>query len=92
LPPVASLFAAFLGENPMQHLLAQTGKLAALTATDRDVLTGRTFFPHLIAAPFHHGLLIVFGFSLALSLIGALASVLRGARAVSPPLPVAARR
>jgi MFS family permease len=92
LPPVASLFAAFLGENPMQHLLAQTGKLASLTATDRAVLTGRTFFPHLIAAPFHHGLLIVFGFSLALSLLGALASVLRGARAVSPPLPVAARQ
>jgi len=92
LPPVASLFAAFLGENPMQHLLAQTGALASITPANRAVLTGRTFFPNLIAAPFHEGLLTVFGFSLALTLLAALASVLRGARTVSPPLPAAVRR
>src|SRR3954449_5977803 len=50
LPPVGSLFAAFLGYNPMQNLL---GSQAAAGVNDAQwhALTGKTFFPHLIAGP-----------------------------------------
>ncbi|HYZ29143.1 MAG TPA: MFS transporter [Thermoleophilaceae bacterium] len=78
LPPVSSLFAAVLGENPVRHLLEPTGALASLPAAGRETLTGHSFFPQLISAPFHHGLVVVFGVAAALSLLGALASLARG--------------
>jgi MFS family permease len=90
LPPVSSLFAAVLGVNPVQHLLAGSHALSALSAAHRAVLTGRTFFPHLISAPFHHGLAVVFVVAAALSVLAGLASLLRGGRYVppaEPPLP-----
>jgi MFS family permease len=87
LPPVSSLFAAFLGENPIERLLTPSGVLASLPAASRDALTGREFFPHLISGPFHDGLLVVFGFSLFLSLLAAFASLLRGGRYVHPAKP-----
>src|SRR4029077_353620 len=59
-PPVASLFAAFLGYNPVHTLLAPTGILAHLPAHNVATLTGKGFFPQLITGPFHHGLEIVF--------------------------------
>jgi MFS family permease len=80
LPPVSSLFAAVLGENPVEHLLAPTGALASLPADSRATLTGHSFFPNLIAGPFHHGLVVVFAVAAALSLVGALASLARGGR------------
>jgi MFS family permease len=84
LPPVSSLFAAFLGVNPVKHLLAPSGTLATLAPHDRQILVGRTFFPDLISQPFHHGLFVVFGVATLLSLLGAVASVLRGKRVVGP--------
>jgi len=84
LPPVSSLFAAQLGVNPVQHLLAPTGALASLTPAQRHALTGREFFPHLISGPFHTGLVTVFGFAAALALLAGLASLLRGGRATAP--------
>jgi len=42
------------------------------------VLTGKEFFPHLISAPFHHGLVIVFTAAAIMSVTGALVSLLRG--------------
>jgi len=84
LPPVSSLFAAFLGANPMEQLLGPSGALAALPAANQRVLTGPTFFPQLIAAPFHEGLLVVFGLAAALAVLGALASFSRGGRYVHP--------
>ena len=45
-------------------------------------LTGRTFFPQLISEPFRHGLAIAFGVSIAMLLIAAVASLLRGERYV----------
>lgn len=90
LPPVSSLFAAVLGVNPVQHLLADSHALSALSAAHRAVLTGRTFFPHLISAPFHSGLAVVFVVAAALSVLAGLASLLRGGRYVppaEPPLP-----
>ncbi|HVW02038.1 MAG TPA: MFS transporter, partial [Planctomycetaceae bacterium] len=56
LPPVSSLFAAVLGENPVQHLLQPTGALSSLPAANQQTLTGKQFFPDLISGPFHHGL------------------------------------
>ena len=80
LPPVSTLFAAFLGDNPIGHLLAGNGVLRSVPATDAATLTGNRFFPELISAPFHHGLVIVFGTAAGMALIAAIASALRGGR------------
>jgi MFS family permease len=82
LPPVGSLFAAFLGYNPVQQLLAPTGILAHLPAHNVAVLTGKAFFPQLISGPFHQGLTIVFSMAIAVLLIAAFASLLRGGKFV----------
>ncbi|SNR58989.1 MFS transporter [Actinomadura mexicana] len=82
LPPVGTLFAAFLGYNPIQNLLAQFNVLGGLAPDDAATLTGRSYFPHLISEPFHHGLVIVFGLAIAMSLVAALVSLLRGRRYV----------
>jgi MFS family permease len=78
LPPVSSLFAAQLGVNPIRQLLEPTGVLAHLTAAQQQTLTGREFFPSLISAPFHSGLVIVCAFGTALAVLAAIASLLRG--------------
>jgi MFS family permease len=80
LPPVSSLFASVLGVNPIQHLLEPTGVLAKLPAASQAALTGRQFFPSLLAGPFHSGLVVVFGVSATLSVLAGLASLLRGKR------------
>jgi MFS family permease len=80
LPPVSVMFAALLGYNPIQTLLGPV--LHHLPASHAAYLTGHTFFPSLISAPFSHGLAIAFDFSLAACLIAALASLLRGGKYV----------
>jgi MFS family permease len=80
LPPVSSLFAAVLGVNPLQHLLAANGALNAMPAANQQIVTGREFFPHLISGPFHDGLFIVFAAAAALSVLAAVVSLLRGGR------------
>jgi MFS family permease len=82
LPPVGSLFAAFLGYNPVKQLLGPTGVLNHLPASHVAVLTGQKFFPGLISQPFHHGLIIVFIMAIAVLVIAAGASALRGGRYV----------
>ncbi len=82
LPPVGSLFAAFLGYNPVHELLTPTGVLAHLPASHVAVLTGKQFFPQLISGPFHHGLDIVFSMAIALLVIAAGVSLLRGGKYV----------
>jgi MFS family permease len=78
LPPVSTLFSALLGYNPVQNMLAPSGTLAKLPAHNAAILTGRQFFPHLISGPFHQGLIIVFSAAAAMSVLGALVSLLRG--------------
>jgi MFS family permease len=80
LPPVSTVFSAFLGENPIANLLAPSGALNTVPAANAQVLTGREFFPNLISAPFHHGLVLVFVTAAVLSLIGAFALSLRGSK------------
>jgi MFS family permease len=86
LPPVSILFAAFLGYDPIQHLLPPS-TLANLSHTNTAVVTGRSFFPHLISSPFHSGLQYAFTFAAAACLLAAMASWSRGGRYVaeSPP-------
>ncbi|WP_345643538.1 MFS transporter [Streptomyces tremellae] len=78
LPPVSTLFATFLGNNPVQHLLGPSGVLDRLTGAQRRTLTGHSFFPQLVSGPFHHGLVIVFTVAAGMALVSAVASVLRG--------------
>jgi MFS family permease len=78
LPPVSTVFAAMLGYNPVQSLLAPTGLLRTLPAASVATLTGKTFFPRLISGPFHHGLTIVFTAAALMAVTGAAVSWLRG--------------
>jgi MFS family permease len=77
LPPVASLFAAFLGYNPMGQLIPPAA-LHALSAAEQATVTGKEFFPSLLAAPFMVGIKIAFTISVALYVLAALASWLGG--------------
>jgi MFS family permease len=79
LPPVSTLFAAFLGYNPVQHLVGPQ-VLAHVTATQRAALTNRTFFPGLISGPFKNGLHAALDFAIVASLVGAAASWVRGGK------------
>jgi len=79
LPPVSILFAAFLGYNPVQHLV-DPHVLGALPAHSQAVLTGPSFFPTLISAPFRDGLHAAFAFAMVACLIAAAASAMRGGR------------
>jgi MFS family permease len=74
LPPVGSLFAAFLGYNPIAELLGPSRALQQ-PGVNADVLTGKSFFPDLISGPFHAGLVVVFVAAAIMMLTGALASL-----------------
>ena len=78
-PPISILFAAFLGYNPIQHLVG-AGALQALPTHAQMLLTGPEFFPHLISAPFRDGLHTAFTFAIVACLVAAAASLLRGGR------------
>jgi MFS family permease len=81
LPPISTLFAAFLGYNPVAHLVG-AGTLAHLTAAQQAALAQHSFFPGLIAAPFQAGLHAAFDFAIVASLAAAAASWTRGGRYV----------
>jgi MFS family permease len=91
LPPISTLFAAFLGYNPMEHLLGPS-VLHQLPTDHAAVLTGRGFFPNLIAAPFRDGLHAAFAFAIAASLVAAAASWARGRGSGTPLAPAPAER
>jgi MFS family permease len=81
LSPVSTLFAAFLGYNPIQHLVGPH-VLAQLTPAQQAALTGRSFFPSLISHSFRSGLHAALDFAIVASLLAAWASWLRGGRYV----------
>jgi MFS family permease len=85
LPPVSILFAAFLGYNPIEHLLGPH-VLAGLSAHDQAALTGSSFFPMLISGPFRDGLHAAFLFAIVACLIAAVASLLRGGHMIHEEL------
>lgn len=84
LPPTSALFSAFLGYNPMAHLLppAVFGQLDAAT---RAHLLSRSFFPGLIASPFMDGLRLAFYVSAVMSVVAAIASLMRGTQYFHQP-------
>jgi len=73
LPPVGTLFAAFLGYNPVGTLLGPK-VLASVGSAHARVLTSKTFFPSLISGPFHFGLVIAFSASAVLCAAAGVAS------------------
>jgi len=76
-PPISVLFAAFLGYNPVQHLIGPE-VLSALPPHAHAALTGQAFFPQLISKPFSDGLDTAFTFAIVACLVAAAASLLRG--------------
>ncbi|OHV44261.1 MFS transporter [Pseudofrankia sp. BMG5.36] len=77
IPPVGSLFAAFLGYNPIKQLLGDD-TLSTLPPGKADYLTGQEFFPHLISGPFGDGLHLAFVFAALACLLAAVISWMRG--------------
>ncbi|MBO0894149.1 MAG: MFS transporter [Acidimicrobiales bacterium] len=94
-PPVSVLFSAFLGFNPVEHLVGPhvIAQIAQVHPASAAALTGRSFFPQLISEPFRHGLSEALDFAVVACLVAAAASWLRGGRYVyvdeeSPPVTV----
>jgi hypothetical protein len=79
LPPVSTLFAAFLGYNPVKYLVGAS-VLSHLPAHQAAVLTGRGYFPMLISGPFANGLHAAFDFAIGACLAAAAMSWLRGGK------------
>ena len=82
LPAISYLFAAFLGYNPLKTLLGKN-VLSKLKPSAAARLTSKEYFPHLIAAPFKHGLVVVLLFAIGACLVAAYASWLRGAKYIN---------
>jgi len=89
LSPVSSLFASFLGYNPLSVLLGPH-VLHHLTPLQAARLTGRSFFPGLIAPPFGSGLHKAFDFAAGACFVGAVTSLLRGGKYIHGDEPVMA--
>ena len=88
LPPVAMLFATFLGYNPIQSLLGPA--LHSMPAVTARTVTSSAFFPHIISGPFHDGLRLTFGVAAALMLLATVACVLTRPRQAGTLGPTAA--
>ena len=74
--PVGTLFAAFLGYNPIKELVPSGG-----AGVDPKIY-GQSFFPHLISGPFMHGLAIAFTTAIVMLLVAAGVSLMRGEKFV----------
>jgi hypothetical protein len=74
----------------IEHLVGAQA-LAGVSAHDRLVLTGHSFFPALISAPFRHGLHLAFAFAIVACVVAAGASAMRPREGVPIPrrLPAA---
>jgi MFS family permease len=77
LPPIGTLFAAFLGFNPIQTEVPHQ-VLAHLGSAHAHYLTGRSFFPQLISSSFQHGLRLAFDFAAGITILAAVVSWSRG--------------
>jgi hypothetical protein len=82
---VGSLFAAFLGYNPIAELLGPSGALNH-PGVDAQALTGQSFFPQLISGPFHTGLAVVFAAAAVMMVLGALTSWVSPGRYAGEPV------
>ncbi len=82
VPPVSVLFAAFLGYNPIQHLLGASAYHHLPRATVA-ALSGRTTFPSMISPAFRTGLHQAFAFAVLACGVAAAASWSRGSRYIA---------
>ena len=78
LPPVGTLFAAFLGFNPMGTLLGPV--LHQLPHHTAIYLTGHKFFPTLVSHPLASGIHEAFYFAAGCCVVAAIASWMRGGK------------
>jgi MFS family permease len=83
LPPIGSLFSAFLGFNPIQQLLPSAAA-AHVSSAHYAFLTGRSFFPSLISGPFGHGLHLAFLMAAFCCFLATVFSWLRGPTLAEP--------
>ncbi len=81
LPPVSTLFASFLGYNPLEHLLSPH-VIASLPTHTQLALAKRSFFPSIITKPFHNGLHAACDSAVLACLLAAGCSWLRGGKYV----------
>jgi hypothetical protein len=89
LPPVSTLFASFLGYNPLEHLLSPH-VIASLPIHTQLALAKRSFFPSIITKPFHNGLHAACDSAVLACLLAAGCSWLRGGKYVyveTSPVP-----
>ena len=81
LPPVSTLFASFLGYNPLVHLIGPH-VMATLPIHTQIAVSSRRFFPTIIAQPFRDGLHAACDASVLACLCAAGCSWLRGGKYV----------
>ncbi len=88
IPATSALFGAFLGYNPINTMLAQLPSYVvnAIPQSAMAKLTGPTFFPNAISAPFMSALQLAFIISAALCFIAAIFSAFRGGKPVDDQL------
>ncbi|MCL5067835.1 MAG: MFS transporter, partial [Thaumarchaeota archaeon] len=77
LSPTGALFAAFLGYNPIKSILGASPP-PGMTLSTYTYLTGNSFFPQAIAPAFMSALQEAFAIGVVISVVAAVASVLRG--------------
>ena len=82
IAPTSALFAAFLGYNPMQTVLASlpSSLTSTLSASTIATLTGNSWFPNAFAPAFMASLRVAIYLNAALAFTAAVASVVRGKR------------
>ena len=102
IPPTIALFAAFLGYNPMQAMIANLpGNAGSHLSTQAvSTITSATWFPNAIAPSFMEALHIALYLNAGLAVIAALASLMRGKKMeyehngntimLSAPVPIVA--
>ncbi len=87
VPPVSTLFAAFLGLSPTVALLGPK-VIHRLPHAAQVHLLSHSYFPNLISGAFDHGLHTAFDFAILASIVAAGASWMRGGKYVySEPEP-----
>jgi hypothetical protein len=77
VPPIGSLFAAFLGIDPLKEILSKA--TLATHGVHAQVILSHGFFPNLISGPFAHGLRFAFILAAIACFVGAVFSWMRGA-------------
>ena len=82
IPPTGSLFAAFLGYNPVRTILAAVPQsvVAAISPATIATLTGMTWFPVTLAQAFMPSLRISFYIGATICVVAAVLSAMRGAK------------